>query len=258
VSDAPPFGHPVRAGERAAAGAADPAATVRAAVLVPAGGSGTRLGGVAKPFLELAGEPMLVHTLRPFLACREVVAIVVALPEVLAAAPPAWLLALDRRITIVAGGRERGESVRHALHAAPTDVDVVLVHDAARPLATVELVQRTIAAAARGECVIAAVRATDTIQVVDGDRRIVATPDRSRLWQAQTPQGFPRAILADAYRRAAADGHAATDDAALVTRYGGTVRVIEGEPENIKVTYAADLPVAEALLRVRARAASEG
>jgi 2-C-methyl-D-erythritol 4-phosphate cytidylyltransferase len=231
--------------------------TVRAAVLVPAGGAGTRLGGVAKPFLELAGEPLLVHTLRPFIACPEVVAIVVALPQALAEAPPAWLLGLDERILVVAGGRERGDSVRRALEAAPADADLVLVHDAARPLATMDLVQRTIAAAARGECVIAAVRVTDTIQEVDSDRRIVATPDRSRLWQAQTPQGFPRAVLAEAYRRATADGHSATDDAALVTRYGGTVRVIEGEPENIKVTYAADLTVAEVLLRNRARAASK-
>jgi 2-C-methyl-D-erythritol 4-phosphate cytidylyltransferase len=225
--------------------------SVRAAVIVPAAGTGTRLGGVSKPFLTLAGAPLLAHTLRPFLARSEVVAVIVALSAGRLADPPAWLRTLDRRITLVAGGAERGDSVRNALAALPADSDVVLVHDAARPLLTESLVARAIAAAAAGGCVVAAVPATDTIKEVDAEGRIVATPDRGRLWQAQTPQAFPRRVLVDAYARAAADGIAATDDAALVAHYGASVRVLHGEADNIKITHRGDLLVAEALLAAR-------
>jgi 2-C-methyl-D-erythritol 4-phosphate cytidylyltransferase len=226
---------------------------VRAVVLIPAGGAGARLGGVAKPFLPLAGEPVLLHALRPFLACAEVVRVVVALPAALAASPPEWLAALDPRIVIVEGGAERGDSVRRALAAAGPSADIVLVHDAARPLLTVALVRRAIDAAAAGASVIAAVPVVDTIQEMDDAGTIVATPERSRLRQAQTPQAFPRTVLEAAHRRAAAEGVHATDDAALVARYGGVVRTIEGEPENLKITWPSDLVVAEALLGARAR-----
>jgi 2-C-methyl-D-erythritol 4-phosphate cytidylyltransferase len=217
-------------------------------VLVPAAGAGRRLGGATKPLLELAGAPMLRHALTPFLEVADVVAVVVALPARDAAAPPAWLAALAPRVRVVAGGVERGDSVRLALAAAPAEASVVLVHDAARPLLTRALVERCIESAAAGHSVIAAVPVTDTIQEVDADGRIVATPDRRRLRSAQTPQAFPRAVLEAAHARAAAEGRASTDDAALVAGYGGVVSVIEGETENLKVTHAADLVVAEALL----------
>jgi 2-C-methyl-D-erythritol 4-phosphate cytidylyltransferase len=127
-------------------------------------------------------------------------------------------------------------------------VDVILIHDAARPLVTAMVIDRAIRAAADGECVIAATPVTDTIQQVNGHGAIVATPDRRTLWRAQTPQAFPRSIVAAAYRQAEADGFLATDDAAIITRYGGTVRVIEGDPGNMKITVPADVRIAEALL----------
>lgn len=221
---------------------------MRVGVVVAAGGRGRRMGGVAKPLLELAGEPILRRALAPFLAQSTVTAVVVALPEPLAAEPPSWLVRLDARITFVTGGEERGESVARALAALPSDVDVIAVHDAARPLVSAEVVQRALAAAGEGRSVVVAVPVSDTIQEVDASGTIVATPERHRLWAAQTPQVFPAAVLRDAYRRAREEHVVATDDAALVARYGGRVEVLEGERSNLKITTDADLRIARALL----------
>lgn len=223
------------------------------AVVIPAAGAGTRMGGAAKPFLQLEGEPVLVHALRPFLARADVARVIVALPAADAASPPPWLTRLDRRIAVVPGGSERAESVLRALDAVPGTADVVVVHDAARPLVTPEIIERTIAAVTDCEGAIAAIDASDTIHEVDDDGIIERTPDRARLKHAQTPQAFPRALLDAACRRAAAEGLPATDEASLVVRYGGRVRVVPGERENLKVTVPADLVLAQSILRARAR-----
>lgn len=227
----------------------------RVAVVIPAGGAGRRMGGIRKQYLELLGEPVLLHTLRPFLEHPAVTYIVVALPADDAADPPPWLRALDPRLRLVAGGQERGDSVHRALDAVPDSVDVVLVHDAARPLITREVIDRTIRIAATGVGAVAAIPVTDTLKAVDDQAQVVATPDRARLRHAQTPQAFPRRLIVDAYRRAARDGVRGTDDASLVERYGGRVLVVEGSPENLKVTNPEDVIVAEALLRARTGAA---
>jgi 2-C-methyl-D-erythritol 4-phosphate cytidylyltransferase len=206
------------------------------------------MGSRPKALLELAGRPVLRRALEPFLADPRVVRIVVALDAPTFAGPPGWLVAMAPRVRLVEGGDERGDSVRVALAALDADVDVVLVHDAARPLVTSAVIDRTIAAAVRGECVIAAIPVVDTVQEVDAGGRIVRTPDRGRLWLAQTPQAFPREVIADACQRAARDGFRATDDAALVAWYGRAVRVVEGDPRNIKITVPSDLALAEALL----------
>jgi 2-C-methyl-D-erythritol 4-phosphate cytidylyltransferase len=224
--------------------------STRVAVVIPAAGAGRRFGA-PKPFADLAGQPVLRHTLTPFLDDPRVRSIVIALPLAVAHQPPAWLAHLDARISLVPGGAERGDSVHAALRALPEDIDVVLVHDAARPLVSGAVIDRAIRAAAAGECAIAAVPATDTVQEVDAQLRIVATPDRTSLWLAQTPQAFPRAVIVAAYDRAATEDVRATDDAALVLRYGGTVRIIEGDRENVKITVPADHIVAEALLHAR-------
>lgn len=221
------------------------------AVVIPAAGAGRRLGGVHKPFVELAGQPVLLHALKPFLAEPRVGWIVIALPAALAADPPAWLASLDPRIVLVPGGEERMQSVRLALLSVPAAAAVVLVHDAARPLVSAQLVRRAIESAAAGRSVVAALPATDTVQRVGPDGRILETPDRRELWLAQTPQAFPRARLLAAAESAARTGFLATDDAALVLHDGGTVHVIEGERENLKITEPGDLLVAEALLRSR-------
>jgi 2-C-methyl-D-erythritol 4-phosphate cytidylyltransferase len=218
-------------------------------VVIPAAGFGERMGGVKKPWLTLLGEPLLLHTLRPFLAHPDVTAVRIALGADDAADPPAWLRARDPRIACVAGGQTRTASVRAALAALP-EVDVVLVHDAARPLVTRAILDRCIAAVAGGGAVgaVAGWPASDTLKQVDDDGRVVGTPDRRRIWHAQTPQAFPRALLERAY--AAWDGTDASDDAALVERAGGTVVMVEGSPTNLKVTRPEDVAVAEALLAI--------
>ncbi|MBR9990589.1 MAG: 2-C-methyl-D-erythritol 4-phosphate cytidylyltransferase [Gemmatimonadetes bacterium] len=220
------------------------------AVVIPAGGAGLRMGGVSKPLLELAGRSLLERSVRPFLDRDDVRWVIIALPPELAAAPPHWLMS-DRRIDVVAGGAERGDSVRNALAAVPMEADIVLVHDAARPLVSAEVIERCVAAAAGGISAIAAIPVVDTIKEVDEGGRVTATPDRRTLWAAQTPQAFPAEVLRNAHARASADGISTTDDAALVARYGCKVIVVEGAPENLKITSPADLAVAEMLLRNR-------
>ena len=146
----------------------------------------------------------------------------------------------------VSGGPSRSASVRNALAAAP-EATVVVVHDAARPLVTAELVRECLEALDGVDGVIAASPVSDTVHLASPDRLIRDTPDRSTLWAAQTPQVF----RADILRRALAGGDAATDEAALVAAVGGTVRLIEGPSDNIKVTTPTDLRLAEALLRDR-------
>ena len=199
--------------------------------IVPAAGTGERLGSdVPKAFAVLGGRPLLEWSLD---VLREVCdRVVVAVPPDRAEAPD-----------MVAGGATRSESVRAALDAAP-EATVAVVHDAARPLVTVELVRRCIEALEGVDGAIAAAPVTDTIKEVEGDR-VIRTPERSRLWAVQTPQVF----RADILRRAlAGDVTGATDDASLVEAIGGTVRVVEGPPENFKVTTPLDARVAEMLL----------
>lgn len=222
-----------------------PDAAGRAAAVIVAGGAGRRMGGaVRKQYLELRGRPILEHAVRPFLEHPAIGAVVVVLPPDDAAAPPRWLAALG--VTIVAGGDERTDSVWNGLCAIPPAADPVLIHDGARPFVSRAIIDRVLAGAARGGAV-AALRVADTIKETDAAGRVVGTPDRDRLWQAQTPQGFLREVILAAYRRARAEGVRATDDAALVERTGGTVVVVDGAPENIKITRPADLNIAEAL-----------
>lgn len=205
------------------------------------------MGGARKPFLELAGEPLLVHALRPFLSLEEVVAVAVAVSPDDVDEARSWVEALDPRITVVAGGATRSDSVACGVAALPEAVQVIAVHDAARPLLTAEVVRRCTAVAAGGEGAVAGWPATDTLKEVDDSDRIVRTPDRSRVWHAQTPQAFPahvlRSALADPELRARA-----TDDASLVEAAGTPVRMVEGAWDNLKVTRPGDLPLAEFLL----------
>lgn len=209
------------------------------------------MGGVRKQYLELAGEPVLLRALRPFLDHPAVRWAVVALPPEDAADPPAWLADLDPRVRIVAGGAERTDSVRLALEAVPAEAAVVLVHDAARPLVNRDVIDRVLHAVAPDTGALPGILVADTLKEVDAERRVTATPDRRRFRAAQTPQAFPRELLVEAHRRAVEDGVASTDDAGLVERNGGTIVVVDGSPENVKITGPLDLLLAEAILRAR-------
>jgi len=214
-----------------------------AVALLVAAGSGERLGASRpKAFVVLAGRPMLEWSLAALRAA--------GIDDVVVALPPGERA--PEGCLGVAGGVTRSASVRAALAAAPAARDgAVVVHDAARPLVEPELFARTIEALAEADAAIAAARVTDTIKLAGPDRRVTATLDRSTLWAIQTPQAFRRAVLEAALDVGDEVLAAATDDAWLVERAGGTVRVVESSPANLKVTTPHDLQIAELLLRDR-------
>jgi 2-C-methyl-D-erythritol 4-phosphate cytidylyltransferase len=207
--------------------------------IVPAAGRGERLGSDGpKAFVVCAGRPLVDWSLDVLGAVCD---------RVVLAVPPGWETGADR----VTGGDVRSASVRVALDAAP-EAEVVVVHDAARPLVTRDLVERCVAAVRDGwHGAIAAAPMTDTVKEAGDGGRVMRTLDRSALWRIQTPQVF----AADALRRALDVPDevlaAATDDASLVEAAGGSVRVVEAPAENIKVTTPVDLEIAAALLRAR-------
>jgi 2-C-methyl-D-erythritol 4-phosphate cytidylyltransferase len=215
--------------------------------LVPAAGRGQRFGGDRpKALVSLAGEPLVVHAVRTLLAARAVTQVVVAAPaelvdEVRSLVPAAC---------VVAGGASRVASVAAALSAAAPDADVVLVHDAARPLAPAALVDRVAAAVLEGApAVVPVVPVADTVKRVDAAGRVLATIDRTDLRAVQTPQGFRRDVLVRAHEHAAAVGDDATDDAGLVERIGVEVTTVPGDERAFKVTTRHDLAVAELVVR---------
>lgn len=218
-------------------------------MLLPAAGSGERAGpGEPKQFRSIAGVPMLLRAIRPFAGHPRVRAIVVALPSSMTRRPPDWLTTIaSERLRLVAGGDSRSASVRAALEALDPECTVVLVHDAARPFVAAETVDAVIAAAARGVAAVPAVPVADTLKRADEGRRVIETVNRTGLWRAQTPQGFPRAMLDAAYRRADAGTLGATDDASLAEAAGFPVEVIPDLTSNIKITTSADFVLAEAL-----------
>jgi 2-C-methyl-D-erythritol 4-phosphate cytidylyltransferase len=216
-----------------------------AVALIVAAGRGERLGSDRpKALVTLAGRPMLDWSVAALRQVPSVAQIVVALPAEALDQAPAGTIA-------VAGGAVRSESVREALRASASG-DPVIVHDAARPLAPPELFERALAAleGSDADAVVAAAPVADTIKEVEADGRTVArTLERASLWAIQTPQVFRRAAL----ERALADASdellaSATDDAWLIERAGGVVHIVASGPENLKVTTATDLRLAEVLL----------
>lgn len=221
-------------------------------VVIVAGGGSTRVGGdELKQFRWIAGKPMLLHSVQAFMAHPSVGMVVCVLPQRYAGDPPPWLFQCDvDRLLVSIGGRTRSESVANGLDDLPDESRVVLVHDAARPLVDLATIDRVIAAVREGTPAIAALPVVDTLKETDAAGNIVRTVDRTALWRAQTPQGFPRALLVEAHRRARADGIAATDDAALCERLGEVVRVVRGSERALKVTEPGDFARVEALYAV--------
>ena len=223
---------------------------VPVSVIIPAAGSGTRMGGgTAKQFLPLRGEPVLVHTVRLFSQCDLVDEVIIAAGDL--EATRALVGHLPKVTRIVPGGAERQDSVWAALQAVHSRPRIVAVHDAARPLLTRTVLAGVLQAAAEHPAQVVAVRVKDTIKQVGPDGVVTATPDRGALWAVQTPQVFWAELLVEAFRRAQADGFVGTDDAGLVERLGVPVRVYEGAPTNLKLTTPDDFRVAEALMEGR-------
>lgn len=233
-------------------------------VIVPAAGLGTRMASVpaakarkkapSKQFKELGGVPILIHTLRKFIASPEVYEIIVALRKSEIAGFRAQLEKeypeiLKVRLQLVEGGEHRQDSVASALAAIAADPeDIVLVHDGVRPFVTPEIIAGVIAAATKQGAAIAGMPAVDTVKQVDRTAEgalIKATIPRASVVMAQTPQGFRYDILRKAFDDAAADGFVGTDEASLLERAGHPVAVVMGSPRNLKITTPADMELAE-------------
>jgi 2-C-methyl-D-erythritol 4-phosphate cytidylyltransferase len=234
---------------------------MRVYVILPAAGIGTRMAAghsasaAPKQFLELAGIPVLIHTLRAFAAVPDVAAMYVAVRpaemERLAAQVKEYGFA--DRVRVVEGGDHRQESVANALAALECEADdIVLVHDAVRPLIDAATIQRTIHAVEKHDAAIVGLPAVDTIKQVErtADGAIItSTIPREYIVQAQTPQGFRYHLLKRAFAEAAADGFIGTDEASVVERAGAQVAVVQGSPANFKITQPGDLELAEFYLR---------
>lgn len=220
-------------------------------VVVPAAGQGKRMNaGMNKTFLTILGTPMLVRTMQKLSASDKVdeIIVVVGADEVAGTRKLLEHVPDIKPFAVVAGGKERQDSVANGLKAVSFEADIVLVHDAARPMVSVETIEQVIETAKKNGAAIAAVPAKNTIKVVDASGIVKRTPERASLWEIQTPQGFRKDILEAAYQKAYADGFLGTDDASLVERSGQLVEVVMSDYRNIKVTTPEDLLIAEAFL----------
>lgn len=223
---------------------------IPAAAIIPAAGSGSRMGlQEPKQYCLLAGEPLLVHTVRPFFQSRFIKTVVVVVPA-------AWMeqtremfrhyLDTVDNLLVVEGGKRRQDSVRLGIRELPEDTEIVLVHDGARPLITTELIDRCYQHCLEYGAVIAAVPVKDTVKQCGQDNRITRTIPRDDLWQAQTPQAARLSLLKKCY--ADYGDLNVTDEASLLELGSVPVHVVEGSEKNIKVTRPEDLVIAEKLM----------
>lgn len=220
-----------------------------------AGGSASGSTSTPKQFLTIAGVPVLVHCLRAFLSVQRVEAIYVAVRGTEMERVQAQLMeyALESKVHVVEGGDQRQQSVSNALALLVSengcnDDDIVLVHDAARPLIDASTIERTIDAVAEHGAAIVGLPAVDTIKQVERTAHgaiVTATIPRERIVQAQTPQGARCGLLRRAFAEAEADGFAGTDEASLLERAGNLVAVVQGSARNFKITQPGDLELAE-------------
>jgi 2-C-methyl-D-erythritol 4-phosphate cytidylyltransferase len=248
---------------------------MKVVVIIPAAGLGTRMAPIpgaplpsakeakdkkphpSKQFTELAGTPILIHTLRRFAAVEAVSEIWIALRDSETGAFRERLSqegdALTKKVELVAGGEHRQQSVQNALNAITASPDdVVLVHDAVRPLVTPEIIRDVIAAAKKYGAAIAGLPAVDTVKQVERTSEgaiIKTTIPRAGVVLAQTPQGFRYGVIKKAFDEAAADGFTGTDEASLAERSGHQVAVVMGSPRNIKITTPGDMELAEFYLK---------
>lgn len=230
------------------------------AAVVPAGGSGTRMGnGIPKQFLQLGGVPLLIHALRVFESSRTIAEIVVVVPPDAVTSCRDDLLppfAFSKVSAVTAGGARRQDSVWNGLQAVDERTKIVVVHDAVRPFVTDAMVEEVVDGARTHGAAIVAIPLHDTVKRVTPDGMIETTLDRQRLWSAQTPQAFDVELLREAHRSSQESGVEATDDAFLVERIERRVSIVNGSPDNIKITRPEDLVMGEAILAARGNRAS--
>lgn len=219
--------------------------------IFPAAGASRRMGGdINKNFLKLDGEPILVRTLKTFSQVERINFLIVVVAESEIEIVEKLLSTAEnlKPYKIVVGGSERQYSIENGLKFLPDDAEIVLVHDAARPLVSLKTIEEVINTAKKFGGAIAAVPEKNTIKIIDAENFVKETPPRSELVAVQTPQGFRKKILLDAYKRAAQDNFLGTDDASLVERIGGKIKIVLSDYKNIKITTPEDISIAENFL----------
>ncbi|MBN1939808.1 MAG: 2-C-methyl-D-erythritol 4-phosphate cytidylyltransferase [Candidatus Aminicenantes bacterium] len=217
----------------------------RVAAVVVAAGAGTRFGG-AKQYAALGGRPLVEWSLSAFQGHARVDDIVLVLPQ--NAEKSRWTGRYSKILDVVPGGLRRQDSVRAGFDRLDAErTGLVLVHDGARPLVSMDLIDRVIEAAGKSGAAVPVVPAEDTLKEIE-DRQVVRTIDRARIRRAQTPQGFAFAVLRQALASAEESSYTGTDEASLVERLGRPVAAVDGDPRNIKITTPLDLQSAEAIL----------
>ena len=219
----------------------------RCGAVIVAGGSASRMGGIDKVMAELGGEPLIRHSLRAFQECDAVSEIVVVTREDLIVKITNLCKDFPKVTAVVAGGKTRQESVHNGLNTLSSKVKLAAVHDGARPLITWQVIDRVVRAANTYGAAAPAVPVKDTVKVVQGGM-VKETPDRKTLQAVQTPQVFDFDLLRAAHKKVAEDGVEVTDDCAAVERMGMSVKIVEGDERNLKVTIPMDLKIAELLL----------
>ena len=219
--------------------------------VIVAAGTASRMGGIDKVMAPLKGEPMLLHTVRTFQNCDAIREIVVVTRPDLLTTVMGLCKDMDKVKAVVAGGKDRSESVRLGMNALSSKVKLAAIQDGARPLITAAVIDRTVRAAHTYGAAAPGVPVKDTVKIVEGGL-VADTPDRSRLQAIQTPQVFDFDLLRGALKKAEQEGTAITDDCSAVELLGMKVRIVEGDEKNIKVTTPIDLKVAELFMEERA------
>jgi len=222
-----------------------------AAAVVAAGGTGTRMNaGIPKQFLEVSGKPVLLRTIENIVRAEAVSQVVVTLPAEHIPEARAMIDRYPMRIAVecTPGGSNRQESVHCGVRKVRPDIDVILVHDAVRPFCCTEMVERILESAWEKGSAVAAVPATETIQRISPEGQVLETPPRRELYAIQTPQAFHAEMLRSALDRAEAAGYTGTDESSVVRWAGSPVFIVEGSPDNIKITRPLDLKLANLII----------
>ncbi len=218
--------------------------------VIVAAGTASRMGGIDKVMAQLKGEPMIARTVRAFQTCDAISEIVIVTREDLILPISSLCREMPKVKAVVRGGKSRQESVGLGLNSLSKNVKLAAVHDGARPLITWQVIDRTVRAANSYGAAAPAIPVKDTIKVVEG-RIVKNTPDRAALFAVQTPQVFDFDLLRGALKKAELDGSVVTDDCSAVELMGMSVKIVEGDEGNIKVTTPMDLKIAEMLLEER-------
>lgn len=225
---------------------------IKWSAIIPAAGSGVRMASkTPKPFLKLKGKSILEHTIRKLVEVPGLSHLIIAAPKTyIAEAEKIGSICKEKeiRFTVIEGADERQYSIQKALDLLHDESELVAIHDAVRPFVSISDFKICVETAQKFDGAVLGVPVRDTIKKADQSGKILSTPDRNRLWQAQTPQIFKKDVILKAYEWAGQNNYLGTDDASLTEKVGAKIQMVEGDSKNIKITFPFDLKIAELLI----------